>query len=166
MWKSAVVATSSWLEHDPKAKKHLPADGRGCDLAMVVHPGDVEVGTDIAEVGAPIHVQIEHYETLGDSLLKLLAEEDRVPGCGSSRTGDELSIANDVSAFRHGPFRPGVAAIESVGWHSSALCATYAHWKAPMRLLVDINAWGRDGRHLGLGWPLGYVLSPSEHSSL
>ena len=34
----------------------------------------------VGDVAGAIHVLIEHYETLGDRVLKLLAEEDRAPG--------------------------------------------------------------------------------------
>src|SRR5215472_1255259 len=34
----------------------------------------------VGDVAAAVHVLAEHYEELGDRVLKMLAEEDRVPG--------------------------------------------------------------------------------------
>jgi AcrR family transcriptional regulator len=34
----------------------------------------------VGDVGAAVHVLIDHYEALGDRVLKMLAEEDRIPG--------------------------------------------------------------------------------------
>jgi AcrR family transcriptional regulator len=34
----------------------------------------------VGDVGAAVSVLVEHYETLGDRVLRLLAEEERVPG--------------------------------------------------------------------------------------
>src|SRR5262249_9221201 len=52
------VRSSCWLEHDLMAKKDLQLMDEAADLAMVVHPGDVEVGTEIAETGVRIRKQV------------------------------------------------------------------------------------------------------------
>src|SRR5215472_7819815 len=52
------LGSSCWLEHDLMAKKHLQLMDEAADLAMVVHPGDVEVGTKIAKTGVRIRKQV------------------------------------------------------------------------------------------------------------
>src|SRR5215471_733565 len=52
------LGSSCWLEHDLMAKKHLQLMDEAADLAMVVHPGDVEVGAEIAETGGRIRKQV------------------------------------------------------------------------------------------------------------
>src|SRR5262249_2614144 len=46
------------LEHDLMAKEHLQLMDEAADPAMVVHPADVEVGTEIAETGGRIGKQV------------------------------------------------------------------------------------------------------------
>ena len=74
----------------------------------------------MGDVAQAVHVLIDHYEALGDRVLKMLAEEDRIPGlreladggravhCGSLR---RLSRACDMSTA-------------TGAWLSSSRCAT------------------------------------------
>src|SRR5215467_6799232 len=54
------VRSSCWLEHDLMAEYDLQLMDEVADLALVVHPGDVGVGSEIAETGSRVRKQVPH----------------------------------------------------------------------------------------------------------
>lgn len=63
----------------------------------------------VGDVAGAVHVLVDHYEVLGDRVLKMLAEEDRIPGLRRiaergrevHREWCELVFAPALSGLRH-----------------------------------------------------------------
>ncbi len=73
----------------------------------------------VGDVPAAVAVLVEHYEQMGDRVLKLLAEESRVPTLSRGRRPRARPAPGVVrTGFRSGPVRPRRRSTAVGGWPS------------------------------------------------